>query len=103
MISPSVSATYSLGYWTNNSNSSVQTYLKDSSGNPTYAGQSGFASGFYSIIEEHTMQSISLKSSGSRAFDWHFVASTYDYNKDSHKSPLSASTVGTALSTNGRF
>ena len=102
MISPSVRATYSLGYWTNNSNSSVQTYLKNSSGNPTYAGQSGFASGFYSIIEEHTMQSISLKSSGSRAFEWHFVASTYDYNKDSQKSPLSASTVGAAFSTNGK-
>jgi len=102
ILSPGISASYSLGYWSNNSNSSVQTYMKDSSGNPTFAGQSGFAGGFYSIVEEHTMQSISLKSSGYRTFDWHFIASTYDYNKDTQRSPLSASTAGTAFSTNGK-
>jgi len=101
-ISPTINATYTLGYWSNNSNSAVQTYLKDASGNPTYAGQSGFASGYYSLIEEHSMQSFSVKSSGNSDFDWHVVVSDYNYNKDTQKSPSSASTTGTTLSTNGK-
>ena len=42
-------ATYTIGYWDNNTQSSVQTYLTDAAGNQTFGGVSGFANNTYNL------------------------------------------------------
>jgi iron complex outermembrane receptor protein len=101
-FTPQIRATYSLGLWDARTDSTVQTYLRDASGQPTFAGISGFASGFYHWEEEHTMQSLALKSSGSSDWDWDLIGSLYDFDKDTQRLPSSASATGTALSTAGK-
>ena len=101
-FSPTIRATYTLGLWGNDSHSTVQTYLRDASGNPTFAGQAGFASGYYNLIEEQVMQSFTLKSNGHGLWDWQVIGSLYDFDKDTQKSPSSASATGTSLSTAGK-
>jgi outer membrane receptor protein involved in Fe transport len=53
-------ATYSIGYWDNNTNSSVQTYLTNASGNQTFGGVSGFASNTYNLYQQHLMNAVYL-------------------------------------------
>ncbi len=101
-FSPTLRATYSFGVWTNHTSSAIQTYLRDATGQPTYAGVAGFASGYYNLVEEHTMHSLAVKSSGAGNWDWQLVGSLYDFDKDTQKSPGSAATTGLALSTTGK-
>jgi iron complex outermembrane receptor protein len=101
-FSPTLRATYTFGLWNNRTNSTVQSYLHDASGNPTYAGVAGFASGTYNWIEEHTLQGLVLKSSGQGNWDWQVIGSLYDFDKDTQKLPSSASATGTTVSTAGK-
>jgi iron complex outermembrane receptor protein len=101
-FTPNVRAIYTLGVWDTTYNATVQTYLRDASGQPTFAGVAGFASGYYNWIEEHFMQSLTLKSSGASDWDWQLIGSDYDFDKDTEKTPGSASATGTTLSTSGK-
>ncbi|HTP42565.1 MAG TPA: TonB-dependent receptor [Nitrospiria bacterium] len=101
-FAPQIRATYSFGIWDGRTNSTVQTYLRDASGQPTFAAVSGFASGFYQWTQEHTMQSLAIRSRGSGAWDWDLIGSLYDFDKDTQRSPSSASSSGTTLSTAGK-
>jgi iron complex outermembrane receptor protein len=102
-LSSTVRATYTLGVWTNHTDSAVQTYLRDASGQPTYAGVAGFATGYYNLVEEHTMHSLAVKSSGQGDWDWQAVGSLYDFDKDTQKSPsATAAATGIGLSTVGK-
>jgi iron complex outermembrane recepter protein len=97
-----IQATYGFGLWDGKTDSTVQTYLRDASGNPTFAGVSGFASGFYHWIEEHTMHSLTVKSSDTGDWNWQLIGSLYDFDKDTQRLAGSASSTGTTLSTNGK-
>ena len=101
-FTPALRATYTLGLWRNDADSHVQTYLRDSAGRPTFAGLSGFASGYYQLLEEHTMQSLSLKSNTQGDWDWEAIATLYSMNKDTQKTPGSASATGTSFSQAGK-
>ena len=39
-ITPWLRATYTIGFWSNDSRSNIDTYLRDGAGNPTYGGVS---------------------------------------------------------------
>lgn len=85
-VTPTLNAAYTLGYWQNHADASVQTYLTSTApatlGQPTYGGQSGFATGTYGLVQEHTMQSLALKSNTRGAWDWEAVLTDYDMGKD---------------------
>jgi iron complex outermembrane receptor protein len=98
-LTPSLRAAYTFGYWKNDGNAGVDTYLNNASG-PTYAGQAGFASGYYNILQEHSAQSLSLRTHGNGDWDYEAVATLYRFDKDQQRLPSGASTD--TFSTAGR-
>jgi len=101
-LTPHIRATYELGLWDTKYDATVQSYLRDASGLPTFAGVSGFTSGEYDWIEDHVMQSLTLRSSGAGDWDWSIVGSDYDFDRDTEDSPSSVASTGTAFSTAGK-
>jgi len=101
-LTPALRFAYTLGLWQNLANASVQTYLKDASGQPTFAGQSGFASGYYGLIEQHTSQGLSLISDTKGDWDFEAVATLYRMDKDNQRTPGTASATGTTFGTAGK-
>ncbi|MHB1246562.1 MAG: TonB-dependent receptor [Sulfuriferula sp.] len=99
-LTPTLSAVYSLGYWQDNSDVSVQSYLRDPTGNPVYSGNVNIDGYHYSLAantfqpskrkEEHWMHGLSLKSDTGGTWDWQAVASWYNFGKDEQRSPASA-------------
>ncbi len=105
-ITPTLRATYTLTFWSNDQRSRVQTYLRDASGNPTFGGPaagSGFASGTFDLNQLDLGQSFSLKSDTRGAFDWDVVVTRFDYLKDIQRSPFTVATTGAAFTDVGRI
>jgi iron complex outermembrane recepter protein len=93
-------ATYSIGYWDNNTNSSTQTYLTNAGGNQTFGGVSGFASNTYNLYQQHLMNAVSLKTDIGGKWDFEAVATWYSYLQDLQRTP--AGVLGnTNFTTNG--
>jgi iron complex outermembrane receptor protein len=107
-FTPELKGTYTLGYWQNDSDGSIDSYLKTSTGqtflNTTNSGNTRFVrfagdTNFYKLIatgpshseSEHWMHGISLKTNTDGLWDWEAVASIYIQDKDF---------VRTALQTN---
>lgn len=86
-ISPTVSANYTFGLWSNNARSNVESYLKTPAGMPTFANVAGFAASEYDLYQQHSMHSLTAKSSTQGNFDWEAVASLYSVDKDQQKTP----------------
>jgi iron complex outermembrane receptor protein len=101
-ITPFVKATFITGFWSNDANSSVQTYLRDASGNPTFGGVAGFASNYYTLSEKHLANAVSIKSDTKGTFDFDLSASRYDYLEDIQRNPFTVG-AGTSFSTNGKI
>ncbi len=99
-FSPSVRASYTLGYWENTSENRSQTYLRNAAGNPVYSGNicidgKGYAlaaSDFGVANEslEHVVHGLSVKSNTQGVFDWEVAASMYNYNKDQSRAASTA-------------
>ncbi|MDR0533672.1 MAG: TonB-dependent receptor [Verrucomicrobiales bacterium] len=100
-VTPELKATFQTGFFLNNTDSDVQTYLQGPSGNPTYAGLSGFANNNYLLNEQHLANAISFKSDTRDVFDWDFSFSNYYYLHDIQRNPYSASKTGAGFSANG--
>jgi iron complex outermembrane receptor protein len=94
-------ATYSVGYWSNEAQSKTQSYLTDTSGNPTFGGVAGFASNTYSLSEQHLMNAISLKTDTRDAWDFEVVATRYDYLQDIQNSPSTVTSTGEGFKAAG--
>jgi iron complex outermembrane receptor protein len=106
-FTPQWRATYTIGVFQNDAKSQAQTYLRDAAGNPVFSGASlnigGFnftnigassfssTSGMYNISQEHTSQSLALRSNTQGSWDWEAVASNVRFGVDSTRVP------GTAL------
>lgn len=101
-ISPTVSANYTFGYWTNNAHSAVQSFLTTAAGVPTFGSVAGFASLNYDLYQQHSMHSLAVKSNTQESFDWEAIASLYHVDKDQQKAPTGVVAGGTAFSTAGR-
>ncbi|HUK36115.1 MAG TPA: TonB-dependent receptor [Vicinamibacterales bacterium] len=96
-FTPTLSATYTIGYWQNNAKAQAQSYLTTASGAPYYGGTSGnvniggyaysastIAGQFSSnnVEQEHLMQSLDVGSHTQGPFDWQLVVSNMDYLQD---------------------
>jgi iron complex outermembrane receptor protein len=102
-ITPTLRASYTFGLWRNDGNSGVQPYINASgSGAPTYAGQAGFATGFYDIDQRHTAQAFTLRTDRKKSWDVELVGSTYRFGFDQQRFPVTASASGTDFNPNGR-
>jgi iron complex outermembrane receptor protein len=100
-LTPSLRATYTAGYWDNSSTSDAATYLTGA-GAPTFASQSGFASGTNVLSEQHLAQSLSLRTDTHRDWDVEVVGSIYNFEHDRQNSP-SAATADTTFNAAGKI
>ena len=100
-LTPTLRAAYTFGYWRNDADAGVDSY-STASGQPTYAGQAGFASGFYNLAESHHAQSLSLRSDTKSNWDVEAVVTQYEFDKDKQRTPVTASSTGTTFSSAGR-
>ncbi len=99
-FSPTLRASYVLGYWQNDSEGRPQSYLKDTAGNTVYSGNlniDGYrytvAATDYNLSNEelkHVMHGLSVKSNGQGTWDYEFAASLYDYAQDELRAPTIA-------------
>jgi iron complex outermembrane receptor protein len=98
-FSATVRASYTLGWWRNDADSGVNTYLRDAAGNPVYSGNVVIGGRQYNLDApsaafapstnkiEHLMHGFSLKSHANGVFDWEVAASLYDYARDILRAP----------------
>ena len=99
-LSPTVRASYTLGWWRNEADRSSQTYLRDAAGNPVYSGSVNISGRQYTLNAadfapsraqlEHLIHGLSLKSNTKGVWDWEIAASVYDYANDTVRSPTVA-------------
>lgn len=90
---PALRASYTFGTWRNAAHATVESYLTNSAGAPTFAGLAGFASGCYNLIQEHSAHSTTLRSDTRGAFDFEASASLYRVERDQQRSPTTAATT----------
>jgi iron complex outermembrane receptor protein len=103
-ISPLVQATYSFGIWNNHQTSNPQTYLTSTlNGQPTFGGQSGFASNKYIWDQTHVSNAVSVKSDTKGVFDFDLSASSYNYLQDIMLNPFTVAPTGVGYSLNGKI
>ena len=100
-ISPGITATYGYTYWQNDASSAVDTYLQRS-GADSYAGLAGFASGFYDLRQQHSAQSVSLRTDRRKDWDWELVGTRYRMDSDRQRFPTTASSTALAFGSAGR-
>lgn len=91
-LSPTLRASYTLGWWQNDATRNVESYLRDAAGNPVYKGDININGKRFTVTPsdfatskgdlEHLMQGMSLKTHGRGSFDWEVAASKYDYVRD---------------------
>lgn len=101
-----LTATYSAGFWQNNQNSNVQSYLRAATGNATYAGPAigaGFASGTYTLTQQDLGQALSLKTDTRGAFDWDIAITRFDYLTDIQRNPFTVAATGTGFTNAGKI
>ncbi len=101
-LTPTLRAAYTAGLWRNDADATVETYLRDAAGAPTFAGLAGFASGASTQVQRHSAHSFSLRSDTRGRFDFEFAASLYRIDRDEQRSPTTASATGTTFGSAGR-
>ena len=99
-ISPTIRASYTLGFWKNDADRFSNTYLKDAAGNAVYTGNVNIDGRQYSLLStdytrstqklEHIIHGLSLQSNTRAVFDWEVAGSIYDYSKDISRAALLA-------------
>lgn len=103
-VTPLVQATYSFGIWNNIQTSNPQTYLTSTlTGQPTFGGQSGFASNKYTWDQTHMSNAVSLKSDTKGVYDFDLSASSYNYLQDIMLNPFTVAATGAGYSLNGKI
>lgn len=106
-ISPTVHAAYTLGIWQLNSDTGVDSYLRDAAGHTIYNGNVSIGGVNYKTtslspgnsVSEHLMQGLSVKSDTKAQFDWEVATSVYDYSKDLSRSGNYTANNGVDLGT----
>ncbi len=113
-ITSTLKASYTLGMWQNNNESSVSSFLTDSAGNPVYSGNiklannptigTSLATAMLPSISQQTTWShgMNLHSETGGKFDWELIGSVVDLSEDLSKAPTNATTTtGKLTSMNG--
>lgn len=91
-FSPTVRATYTFGWWHNESQGRPASYLRDGAGNAVYSGTVNIGGRSFTLaptdfnasneLLTHVMQGLSVKSHTRGTWDWEVAASVYDYRDD---------------------
>ncbi|RYF33027.1 MAG: TonB-dependent receptor [Comamonadaceae bacterium] len=99
-FSPTVRATYTLGWWQNTSEGRPDSYLRNASGQPVFSGPVAVGGRSFTLaptafpltndVQTHVMHGLSVKSNTQGVFDWEVAASLYDYAKDQQRAPTVA-------------
>ncbi len=106
-ISPTLRASYTLGYWANTADANPQSYLRDAVGNLVYLGsvkingQNYSTDGAFNASREslaHTLHGLSLKSNTKGVWDWELAASLVDYGTDLQRATALSSAASTTAS-----
>ena len=97
-----VTAAYTFGLFHNQDDATVDSYLRDSNGNPVYVGSinidnkaftltpSTFSSGVYNLDETQLAQGLSLGSHSGGVFDFDLTAAGFDYLNSHQPAPSTA-------------
>ena len=101
-LTPTLRAMYTFASWHNTADANVDPYLATNAGSETFAGQAGFASGFYDLREQHSAHSLSLRTNAQRSWDFEAIASRYRFDTDQQRTPTSAVASGTDFGQSGR-
>lgn len=101
-ITPSITAGYTFGLFTNNNDSTVKSYLRDGGSQTLYAGAlningraynlaaSTFSNSVYRFDEVQLAQGLSVASHAGGAFDFEIVGTLFDYIKSRQRIPSTA-------------
>ena len=99
-FSPTVRATYTLGWWQNSSEGRPESYLVNAAGQPVYSGPVNIGGRSHTLAptafpltsdrQTHYMHGLSVKSNTRGEWDWEVAASLYDYAKDQQRAPTVA-------------
>lgn len=99
-ISPTLRATYTLGWWQNSAEGRPDSYLRNAAGQPVYSGAVNIGGRSYTLAptafpltddsQTHVMHGFSVKSNTRGEWDWEVAASLYDYAKDKQRAPTVA-------------
>jgi iron complex outermembrane receptor protein len=102
-LTPLVKATYTIGYWSNDARSDVQTYLQNAAGAATYGNVAGFANNAYTLAQKHLTNAVSVVSDTKGTFDFDLSASRYDYLEDTQRNPFSVIQNSAAFTSYGKI
>ena len=99
-FSPTIRASYTLGYWTTATDNRSQSYLRNAAGAAVYGGLVNIDGKAYSLAPtlfgvsnealEHLMHGLSVKSNSQGTWDWEVAASQYNYQKDQIRAATTA-------------
>jgi iron complex outermembrane recepter protein len=99
-FSPTIRASYVLGWWQNDAERYSNSYLRDAAENAIYSGNLIINGRQFAISPtdfsrskaqlQHIIHGLSLKSNAHSVFDWEVAASVYDYSKDINRAALLA-------------
>ncbi|MFI5445140.1 TonB-dependent receptor [Polaromonas sp. UC242_47] len=99
-FSPTVRASYTLGYWDNSAQNRSDSYLRNAAGAPVYSGNVSINGRAYTLgptdfgvsneALTHLMHGLSIKSNTRGVWDWEVAASLYDYQKDQIRAATTA-------------
>ncbi len=99
-FTPTVTASYTLGYWQNTSEGRPATFLANASGQPVYSGLVNILGRSYNLAptafpltnddQTQWMHGLSVKSHTGDEWDWEIAASVFDYGKDRQRAPTVA-------------
>lgn len=107
-VSPTLRASYTLGWWDNTASGRPASWLRNAAGAPVTAGPVridglGYAAltgADFPLTEErqtHVMHGVHLRRRTQGAFDWSLAASVYDYARDARRQNGAAATLPGAL------
>lgn len=102
-ITPFVTASYTVGVWHNDQNSSVQTYLRNASNQPTFGNVAGFANNNYTWDQTRLANALSLKSDTKGTFDFDLSLSRVDFLQDIQRLPFGVVANSAAFTSYGRI
>ncbi len=96
-FSPTLRASYTLGWWRNDAVRTSDTWLRDGADSPVYSGAINVDGRQYLLAAtdfapsrgdlQHFIHGLSLKQGSGGEWDWEVAASLYDYDRDEVRSP----------------
>ncbi|VTU16636.1 enterobactin receptor protein [Variovorax sp. PBL-H6] len=99
-FSPSIRATYTLGWWQNSAEGRPDSYLVNAAGQPVFSGPIVIGGRGYTLAptafpltndaQTHYMHGLSVRSNTRGEWDWEVAASLYDYARDRQRAPTVA-------------